>query len=191
MKKIKKQLFIDGIRSILFAIILVFLLNRCGSPKTELEILSHLKLDSIKNQIIAGYKDTIKVDTTFISNMGDTVVFKLRHYCTFDNKVSTPPKYLDIYKLSRFQTHNFVSNIEYKINSKTIFKGLITKADFKNLISYELKKYGVLQCSPVDINVYSGSFSIEYGIVIPLANLGGGIIHDIDSTGKKKFGQMD
>jgi hypothetical protein len=69
---------------------------------------------------------------------------KLRHYCTYDGKINLPPLYIKMYHLSKFRTHNFVSALEVKINSKLVFKGIIKKEDFEKLLFNQLKNYGVL-----------------------------------------------
>jgi len=179
--------------NILFTLIGFILFIGCSNSESQTQKLKDLDrstLDSIRNDVLDSYKDTIKVDTSVIIGKGDTVTVKFRHYCTYDKKINIPQEYLNIYKLSKFQTHNFVSQIEFKINSKTIYNGLITKDDFKRSLSDELKRYGVLKYSP-DISISGKTVSIEYGIGIPLAGTELGYIMKIDSTGGKHPGSLD
>jgi hypothetical protein len=172
---------------------LIILCIGCSNPNNEIERLKDLsthELDSIRNGITASYKDTIKIDTSVILGKGDTIRVKFVQFCTYDNKISTPQEYLDVYNLPVFQTHNFISKVEFKINSKIIYNGFITKDDFKNQLSDEYKKYGVLKYSP-DIDIVGKEISIEYGIGIPLSGTEWGYIMEIDSAGKKRVGSLD
>ena len=166
----------------------------CGGTETriqQLKKLNDLQLDSIRKRVLTSYKDTVKFDTAFVSDKGNTVFVKLRHLCTYDNKVNTPREYLDVYKLTKFQTHNFVTRVEFRINSKTIYDGFITKDDFKANISNDLKRYGVLKLNRPDIDISGDKLSIEYRIVIPLAGVDLGYIIEIDSAGIKHTGSLD
>jgi len=145
-------------------------------------------LDSVRNEVLKSYQDTIKIDTSEIDGH-DTVSVKLRHYCTYDGKINLPKQYLDIYNLAKFQTHNFVSQLEYKINSRIIFKGIITKSDFVKHLDTTFEKYGVLKHP--DVSLSDGYISIEYIIGIPLAEEDQGFELEIDSTGKKITGHLD
>lgn len=165
----------------------------CSNSNNEIQRLKNFsthELDSIRNSIVASYKDTVKVDTSVISDKGDTVKVKFRHFCTYDNKVNTPQEYLDVYNLSGFQTHNFISQVEFKINSKTIYRGIVTKDDFKDQLNDRLKRYGVLRYSP-GVDISGKTITIEYGVGIPLSGVVWGYVIEIDSTGAKKTGSLD
>lgn len=148
------------------------------------------QLDSIKGEVLRSYNDTIKVDSTEIADNGDTVSVKFRQYCSYDNKISVPQEYLDIYGISKFQTHDFISEVEFKINSTIIYKGVISKNDFSRSLTSRLKKYGVLYYSP-DLSISGKRLSIDYNISIPLSGEGWGYTISIDSTGKKRTGALD
>ncbi|WPV00057.1 hypothetical protein SNE26_29020 [Mucilaginibacter sp. cycad4] len=152
--------------------------------------MNRAKLDSIKGEVLRSYRDTIKVDSTEIADNGDTISVKFRHYCSYDNKISIPQEYLDIYGISKFQTHDFISEVEFKINSRIIYKGVISKSDFSRTITGELKKYGVLYYSP-DLSISGKQLSIDYNISMPLSGEGWGYTISIDSTGKKLTGALD
>ncbi|MDR3695142.1 hypothetical protein [Mucilaginibacter sp.] len=178
-----------------FLLILVgcILLIGCSGPESQVQLLKDKgkhALDSIRNEVLRSYNDTVRIDTAVIEK-GDTIKVKFRHYCTYDKKISTPREYLDIYKLSEFITHNFVSEIEFKINSKIVYKGLITKHDFNGSLSDDQKKYGVLNYHRPDISISGKTISIEYGIGIPISGRELGYEMEIDSTGKKQTGSMD
>lgn len=152
--------------------------------------MDKLQLDSIKDKVLQSYRDTIKVDSTEIADNGDTISVKFRHYCSYDNKISAPQEYLDIYGISNFQTHDFISEVEFKINSRIIYKGIISKSDFSKSIPMRLKKYGVLYYTP-DLSISGKRLSIDYNISMPLSGEGWGYTISIDSTGKKITGSLD
>jgi hypothetical protein len=145
-----------------------------GSPSTK----------SILEDQLKSYKEIIKMDTSFILNERDTVKVKLKHYCTYDNKINLPPRYLKIYHITKFKTHNFISSLNVKINSKLVFKGFIKKDDFINLLDKELKSYGVLSSPNVEFT--DNSLLIQYSISVPLSDVGKGFTIKIDSAGKKQ-----
>lgn len=140
-------------------------------------------LTQILDDLRESYKDTTKIDTTFLLNGIDTVTVELRHYCTYDYKINLPVRYRRMYKLSSFQTHDFISTLEFRLNSKVIFKGFIEKEDFRNLLDDELKKYGVLLYP--NLEVEDNGIAIQYSISVPLSDVGRGFIVEIDTLGKK------
>ncbi len=145
--------------------------------------------DEILDGVRKSYKDTIKVDTTFIVMKHDTMRVKFRHYCTYDGKINLPNRYLKIYDIPKFQTHDFISSLELKINSKVVFKGIIKKEDFGSLLDDELKKYAVL-ISP-NVKLSNNSLAIQYSISVPLSDVGKGVVMKIDTSGNKTYnGQL-
>jgi hypothetical protein len=78
-----------------------------------------------------------------------------------------------------------VSDVEFKINSRIVFKGTVSKATFNKSMSDKLKKSGTL--SLPFANVDSSGFTIEYGIGVPLTDYEQGFIMGVDSTGKIKY----
>ncbi|MGZ3761560.1 MAG: hypothetical protein ACXVAY_18665 [Mucilaginibacter sp.] len=140
-------------------------------------------ISSILNDVLKSYRDTIKVDTTFLINGNQKMTVKLRHYCTYDNKISLPARNLKIYNLSKFHTHDFISALEVTINAKVVFKGLIKKDDFEKLLDDELRKYAVLLDPTVELS--NNSLSIQYSISVPLSDVGKGFTLNIDTLGLK------
>jgi hypothetical protein len=140
-------------------------------------------LSDILSDELKSYKDTTKVDTVLFMNKYESMFVRLRHYCTFDYKIELPSRFIKMYGLSKFQTHNFISTLEIKINSKSIYNGIITKADFDTLLEDELKKYGVLLEPNVELN--NNELEIDYSISIPLSDVGKGVSIVIDTLGGK------
>jgi hypothetical protein len=140
-------------------------------------------LANILNDVLKSYKYTVKVDTSFLVNKRDTITIKLRHYCTYDNKINLPARYLKMYGLSTFRTHNFISALLVKRNSRVIFNGSIKKEDFDKLLDNEFKKYATL--SAPNIKLVDGGLSIQYSITVPLTDVGKSVTMKIDTLGNQ------
>jgi hypothetical protein len=63
-------------------------------------------LKSILKDEFKSYNEVTRVDTAFKLKDGQIMKIKLRHYCTYDGKISLPHQYLRMYHLSKFRTHN-------------------------------------------------------------------------------------
>ena len=198
-----KQQYFKGLLVIFFAL---FLVNCSGhanhssdttkkskvstDPKKEAVIKPQPEDDpepspeEIYNDLMKRYNEVIKIDTTFILNGHDTVTAKFTHYCTFDGNINLPDQYLVDFHLKKFQTHDFESKLELKLNSKTIFNSKITKKDFIILADEYLGKYGTLFFPSVRTSQTGKSISIHYSFVIPLTDVGKGVSMEIDTLGK-------
>lgn len=131
-----------------------------------------------------SYKDTIKLDTSFLSGGHDTIFVKFSHYCTFDNAIEVPLKYLKGYNLSKFQTHNFISVVEIRTsNTKSLYREIIRKSDFNTLLDDKLKASGVL--SDPNVSFMDKKLNIEYSISIPLTDIGIGVNIILDTVGHR------
>jgi aspartate carbamoyltransferase regulatory subunit len=108
---------------------------------------------------------------------------EFRHYCTFDRKVNLPAKFLKIYNIKEFKTHDFISAVQINVNSKLVFSGIIKKEDFRSLLNDELNKYAVL-ISP-NITLTNNSLAIQYSASVPLTDVGKGVVMKIDALGNK------
>lgn len=151
--------------------------------KTGGELMTN---DILRDQI-KSYKSVIRIDTSFSVNGKDTIRVLLRHYCTYDSKINVPSQYLKLYGLTKFKTHDFVSSLIVKVNSKTIFKGAIKKDNFNKVLDDKLIRYGVL-ISP-NVEFVNDSLAVQYSISIPLTDIGKGVKVSIDTSGKAKFGE--
>ncbi|SEP30053.1 hypothetical protein [Mucilaginibacter sp. OK283] len=140
-------------------------------------------LKSILHDELKHHHEITKVDTLFVLKQGDTLKVKLRHYCTYDGKINLPPRYLRMYGLKKFKTHNFITALLVKRNSKLIFKGFIKKDDFLHLLDDSLKKYGVLLFPNVEFD--QDNLNIQYSISIPLTDVGRGFTLTISKLGEK------
>lgn len=140
--------------------------------------------EEIYSDLMKRYNEIIKIDTTFILNGHDTVTAKFTHYCTFDGNINLPDQYLVDFHLKKFQTHDFESKLELKLNSKTIFDRKITKKDFMMLADEYIRKYGTLFFPSLKISQTGKSIAVDYSFVIPLTDVGKGVSMEIDTLGK-------
>lgn len=74
-------------------------------------------IDTVFNQFIASYKQPYMVDSVFRIG-GDAFELRLKHYCLMDSAITVPGKYVEMYKLDSFVTHNFVTEISLGRNVK-------------------------------------------------------------------------
>ena len=73
-------------------------------------------LSSIMDDELKSYKETVKFDSIFVLKSKDTMAVKLRYFYTYDNKIKLPSNYVKIYNLKTFQTHNFITTLNLKVN---------------------------------------------------------------------------
>jgi hypothetical protein len=130
-----------------------------------------LNLNSVLHNYLGAYRDTLKRDTSFLSE-GQILRVTFKHYCTFDSLVLIPEKYVRIYGLKSFKTHDFQSSLQIVFGGKIVIDTIIKKVMFRNLLNDEEVKYGTL-LYPV-INFGSKSTIIDYSISVPLTDVGVG-----------------
>ncbi len=177
--------------------------NFAGSPfiyaktgKTPVEHkVSNPKQGGFLSWYTKTYKDTVNKDTSFFINGTDKVEIKVRYYCTYDKKIVLTGQYLEIYDAKghlvkapdKFVTHNFVSDVKVKLNSKPIFNGIVKKENFANQgLEDDLKQFGVLAFQA--ISKYSRGFTIYFRIGIPTNEYRGEVATlDFDSAGRSSF----
>lgn len=120
------------------------------------------------------------IDSSFILD-GDTVVISAKHYCLMDSLVTIPKKYVSLYKLDSFKTHNFTTLVTVKMNGKKVTEKIVMKTDFENYLDANLKEYGVLLYP--EIRKQSDAIIIDYSISIPLTDVGTGVSAIIKKDG--------
>jgi hypothetical protein len=127
------------------------------------------ELDSALEDYLKGYKTPYTKDTSFLVG-NDTLRIKIKHYCLLDSAISLPERYLTIYNLDSFITHNFESKIQLIKNEMLILNTIVKKESFAQFLNPELAKYGVLLYPGVrkeDDRIF-----IDYSISIPLTDVG-------------------
>lgn len=138
-------------------------------------------MDKIISNYIKKYKTPFLFDSIYaIGN--DSFDVSLTHYCLMDSAIKIPKRYLRVYNLDSFITHNFETALKVKKNGKMLLDKKITKNDFGKYLYPDLKNYGVLFYP--EIRLDGSSFNIDYSISIPLTDVGIGIIMKIDKDGK-------
>lgn len=163
-------------KTILYAAILALFIASGNCVAQSNKTISLVKLTD-RQLLILSYKDTIKVDTVIVLNRKDTIAINLRHYCTYDGKINVPKNYLEESGETKLTTHNFVSLIKIKHNSKIVYNGFINKDKFENQkLDDELKKYGVLYYNGIGTNNYKDKITITYRVSIPLNDLYGSVL---------------
>jgi hypothetical protein len=120
---------------------------------------------------IKGYKDTLKVDTSFAYNEKKLQI-SFRYYCTYDSALHLPGKYVGIYGLKEFTTHDFKSILKISVGKNLVIDTAITKEMFTDEIYEEEKLYGAL-LHP-NLSFSDKSLAIDYSISIPLTDVGVG-----------------
>ena len=105
-----------------------------------------------------------------------------RHYCTFDSALHLPGKYVAVYGLKEFTTHNFKSALKITEAGRAIVDTIITKEVFKDMIFDEEKLYGALLYPRLS---FSGkNVVIDYSISVPLTDVGVGVSLEWDYDGR-------
>jgi len=138
-----------------------------GSEKASNNDPSSELLDYLKS-----YKNKVSFDTT-IELTGNKLRLQVVHYCTFDSAIKVPEKYVDIYKINNFTTHDFNSSIKLFKNDTLTLDTIIRKNDFDKCLPGNLRSYGVLLFP--NIRVDSGFLNVDYSISIPLTDVGIGV----------------
>ena len=128
-----------------------------------------ISTDDILNDYIQGYQKKTVFDSMYVVN-SDTFQVVFRHYCLLDSGITVPLKYVSLYGLNQFVTHNFESRLIIKKNSKEIVDRKFIKKQFDDYLDEPLKKYGVLLYP--EITVESNHLEINYSVSIPLTDIG-------------------
>lgn len=160
------------------------------SPDSSIDTLTvkskePLKIVENSNQILQNYvheeTDTLKKDTVF-NYKGRKLKILFRHYCTFDSLLLIPEKYVGIYGIKLFKTHNFQSVLKIYSENKIMIDTIITKNIFSDFTYDEEKKYGTL-LYPV-LTFQANSLKIDYSISIPLTDVGIAAILECNYNGR-------
>ena len=132
------------------------------------------------NEYVARYNKPCLIDSVFTIG-ADTFDLHLKHYCLMDSAIKVPEKYVSMYKLDSFVTHNFVTIVRLDKNNKTILQRKVYKKDFENFLFPQLKEYGALLCP--SLNLSNGTIDLDYSVSIPLTDVGTGITMILNRDG--------
>jgi hypothetical protein len=141
--------------------------------------------DEILTDYVNQYTLDFSFDSTFRSG-NDSFEIRFRHYCLLDSAVVVPGRYVKMYKLDSFVTHNFESSLLLVKNGNTVVKDTIRKISFNSLLGSPVKEYGVLQPRPY-IYLLRNAVEINYSLSIPLTDLGKGVTALVGFDGKMVF----
>ncbi|AXY74409.1 hypothetical protein D3H65_10665 [Paraflavitalea soli] len=142
------------------------------------------ELDDIIKKYTLMYDDPIYIDSSYIISK-DTFKITMKHYCLRDSAITVPNKYVEVYKLNNFVTHNFNTILTIKKNGVTVTEKNITKSDFENYLEENLRNYGVLLYPEVE--TMDSTVKINYSISIPLTDIGIGVSVMVDKYGNANF----
>ena len=150
-----------------------------GHPTNTVD--EDISTDDILNEYVKGYREKVVFDTVYVAKT-DTFQIGFTHYCLLDSGITVPVKYVSIYELNQFITHNFQSRLIFKKNNKVIVDKIISKKQFNEYLDEPLKKYGVLLYP--EMSVKSTRLEINYSISIPLTDIGIQIGLTVSDEGK-------
>lgn len=130
---------------------------------------------------IKAYNDTLRIDTLLEYNHEKfKIIFK--HYCAYDSALHLPNKYIGIYGLKEFTTHDFKSTLKISSGEILIIDTTITKEMFMDKIFEEEKSYGALLYPHLSFS--DKGVTIDYSISIPLTDVGVGASLECGYDGK-------
>lgn len=125
----------------------------------------------------------INIDTSFVLD-GIQFNIQLAHNSLGDNGVNVPSKYVEMYGIANFITHNFNSTVWVRRGDEVILEIIIKKEDFRHLLDESLQQYGVLLYPNLDGN--DSLIQINHSISIPLTDVGARVTTTIDKNGLVK-----
>ncbi|MBX9778813.1 MAG: hypothetical protein K2X26_00600 [Chitinophagaceae bacterium] len=133
----------------------------------------------------ATYTKSYDIDTSFESEKHLYRV-NFSHKCLFDSSLIIPEKFVSVYGLKEFVTHNFQSSFKLYKDSTVIVDMHITKSLFSSLIDESLREYGNLLYPRVKIINQPFAVEISYSLSIPLTDIGKLVKLSFDNSGRQK-----
>lgn len=128
-----------------------------------------LDLDTVLYEYYKDCKDTFKIDRSIIYK-NHIIQIKFLHYSTNDSLIHLPKKYLEIYKLNKFITHDFESFLKISSNDNILIDTVIRKNIFNSDVYEEEVLYGTILHPVVKFN--PKGISIYYSYSIALTDIG-------------------
>lgn len=137
----------------------------------------------LRKEYVSNYNEIENIDTLFKDSEGKQIHVQSKYFCLFDNAIVVPRQYVWEDTTKTFTTHNYYQHIQIVIDKDTIFNKTITKADFANKLSPELKKYAVLMYPNFNYDKEKKVFEFGYSLTIPITDVGAGWTLIIDEKG--------
>jgi len=144
------------------------------------------ELLNIVKEYKATYSKMYDFDTTFDSEKHSYRV-NFSHKCLFDSSLTIPEKYVSIYRMKEFTTHNFQSSFALYKDGAEITNMNITKSVFSPLIDENLIKYGNLLYPRIKVGSNPFTVEINYSLSIPLTDIGKSVMLSFDNQGQQKL----
>lgn len=161
------------------------------TSNTEIKTKSTVSEDdsellNIVNEYKSTYTKMYDFDTAFDSEKHSyRVIFS--HKCLFDSSLSIPEKYVSIYRMKEFITHNFQSSFILYKDGAEITNMIITKSVFSPLFDENLRKYGNLLYPRIKVGSNPFTVEINYSLSIPLTDIGKSVMLSFDNQGQQKL----
>jgi hypothetical protein len=152
-----------------------------ANKKADTSAFNSINLPKALQDYIKEYKKVIEVDTSFDYN-GTKLKIVFKHYCTYDSALHLPGKYVGVYGLKEFTTHNFKSSLKISSGESVMIDTVISKEIFKDKIFEEEKLYGALLYP--DLHFSEKGVTIDYSISVPLTDVGVGVSLECGYDGK-------
>jgi hypothetical protein len=137
----------------------------------------------LRKEYVANYHKIRNIDTSFTDIDGKQIHIQTKYYCLFDNAVIIPKQYVLEDTTQAFITHNYSQHIKIVVDRDTIFNRTITKTDFADKLSPELKQFAVLMFPTFRYDKEKNIFDFGYSLTIPITDLGSGWRLQIDKKG--------
>ena len=141
-------------------------------------------LQSIYADYIASYTRRRVIDSSFELG-GAHFRLHAEHMCLMDSGLVIPKKYVAMYKLDSFVTHNFETRVRLVKDGKVIFQRTVVKKDFDTVLDTSVRRYGALFCPGMRLR--NGAIELDYSISIPLTDVGTAAYAVIDADGGIRF----
>ena len=141
-------------------------------------------LQSIYDGYTASYTKRCVIDSSFDLG-GAHYRLHAEHVCLMDSGLVVPKKYVSMYKLDSFVTHNFETRVRLEKDGKTILEQTVVKRDFDTVLDASVRRYGALFCPY--LHLHNGAIQLEYSISIPLTDVGTAAYVVMDADGRVRF----
>jgi hypothetical protein len=139
----------------------------------------------LRKNYVNSYDKVNWLDTLIVYN-NDSFKISLKHYCLFDSLIIIPKEYIwENTDMDKFYTHNYIYDLKILKNQDPFFDKTISKENFNNVISEQLKKFGTLRFPNFKFNEDKSEIVFQLTICIPITDIGSGVYLIID-----KFGNM-
>jgi hypothetical protein len=161
--------------------------TKLDSSKINRDTAGDHELKNLVKEYESLYSNPVQIDTSFERGI-DTFRLLFRHFSTMDSSIALPKKYVEMYGLQTFITHDFESTVELHKNGRELLKRKIKKEDFKQRLDSILQKYATLLYP--NVNIISDTIFVDYSVSIPLTDVGKGMKVTLTKDGKMEVSDL-